>query len=290
MARPRGERIKVVCPTCGIEFEMLPCEVKRGRKWCSVECSLDKEKGRPNRGRAQWTEHVKKICLNCGKEFEVYPSQTDQQFCQRGCVTAYRNKQGFFRDGQWHAVLACPVSVERLRELYWKEQLSVREITEKLIELEAKTTEDMVYRWMIAAGISRRSYRACAKIVFQRYRKSYWHKITAKSLESRRRNGWGFKNRHKLNGHQRAKGRRAWAAIRRAMYETRECAWCGREVTRPPSHFTHPTLAYCCQAHKNKDMPRLKLEKVATQQIDFSPPKKEAPQKRAWLDTLPIVT
>jgi len=72
----------VNCHTCGKEFDAD----KKGRKYCSLECSYASRKGHPpTNPRRRYT----KTCLSCGKEFEA-GGRTGKhhwtKYCSRVCA------------------------------------------------------------------------------------------------------------------------------------------------------------------------------------------------------------
>jgi hypothetical protein len=81
----KKERIKRICATCGIEFQLLACQLKRGRgQYCSKACAH----GGMQRGT---TLH----CALCDTQF--YRSKAEQdlgirvnQFCSRDCYMEWR--------------------------------------------------------------------------------------------------------------------------------------------------------------------------------------------------------
>lgn len=74
--RPKIQRIKVTCRTCGKEFME---RASRGRQYCSRECSgLATAKLYESRRRPV-------VCQHCGKPFSVRQCRTDAQFCSFLC-------------------------------------------------------------------------------------------------------------------------------------------------------------------------------------------------------------
>ena len=77
--RPRAARTKIICNTCGREFELNSSEtrVKEGKvRFCSTKCrdeALKKGKEIP--------------CKKCGKLFYT----TRNEFCSKECARAYRS-------------------------------------------------------------------------------------------------------------------------------------------------------------------------------------------------------
>jgi hypothetical protein len=69
-------RSVAVCPTCETEFSFPKSEQKKGRKFCSIECSKT--------GR---TIHQDIICEQCGKQFK--PKTFTTRFCSLKCTANY---------------------------------------------------------------------------------------------------------------------------------------------------------------------------------------------------------
>jgi endogenous inhibitor of DNA gyrase (YacG/DUF329 family) len=85
------------CKQCGREFRIQPNEEKRGRKFCSKECSykyqFKNEKIGVYKYNNAYRQRFKIICKQCGKEFEVQKNCKDKRrYCSKECY--YRGKIG----------------------------------------------------------------------------------------------------------------------------------------------------------------------------------------------------
>lgn len=76
-----AEKIKMICPTCGDEFEVKSFLVKEGKKnFCSRECYVKSRKIH---------KYEERICEYCGETFEVY-SKTKKRYCDVSCSNRHR--------------------------------------------------------------------------------------------------------------------------------------------------------------------------------------------------------
>ena len=78
-------RVKIVCESCGREFEVFPYEVRNGRRYCSRKCANLRKRKR-----------VERICENCGKEFVVLESDVKSgrgKFCSKECCWEYMKRR-----------------------------------------------------------------------------------------------------------------------------------------------------------------------------------------------------
>lgn len=73
------EKIKKICPNCGREFEVRPCEDKR-MECCCKQCNIE-------------YHSTEKVCLNCGKTFRVPNCRKEAKFCCKECRKEYKYKQ-----------------------------------------------------------------------------------------------------------------------------------------------------------------------------------------------------
>lgn len=70
----RRKRVKKICRTCKVGFEVRVCESERS-KFCSIKCqksSLTKPK-------------IQKSCLICRRIFEVFPYNKAKKYCSKKC-------------------------------------------------------------------------------------------------------------------------------------------------------------------------------------------------------------
>ena len=84
--------VKVVCETCGIEFEkeLKKFNESKKNKWklfCSEECKLK-----------NWRKEKKLCCKECGKDIikkqaEINKSKTKNFFCSHQCAATYNNRK-----------------------------------------------------------------------------------------------------------------------------------------------------------------------------------------------------
>jgi len=144
----------------------------------------------------------------------------------------------------------CPFSNDRLHNLYWKEGLSCRTIGEKAEELlGGHVTDAIVQRWLREAGIKLREPHEWLTLRSKREPEK-WKEHARKYL--------GPVN--KYTGQQLPrwairKGIRAAAKAKIARRETRQCAYCGADVTRPASLFRHtPDKTFCSRSCSAKGM------------------------------------
>ena len=84
------DKVEKTCPNCEKEFEMYPSDAKRGRRYCSHECSVEHYE------YARGEEHhlynrTTSECEMCGDEFEHIPSK-DRSFCSYECVGEWCSK------------------------------------------------------------------------------------------------------------------------------------------------------------------------------------------------------
>jgi 5-methylcytosine-specific restriction endonuclease McrA len=95
-----GERITIVCETCGKEFELLK-SVYRHRikttkpRYCSLKCR--------GIGMRKEGTHVETTCTQCGKLFTKRSDHiTDNNFCSKTCQHEFRRIDGAkWRDGEY---------------------------------------------------------------------------------------------------------------------------------------------------------------------------------------------
>lgn len=72
---------KMICGTCGQEFEInFPCR-KKVRKFCSLECAY----GNREVDIRHKNNRIKKNCLICNNEFLVKSSENHRKYCSKEC-------------------------------------------------------------------------------------------------------------------------------------------------------------------------------------------------------------
>lgn len=81
----RKERIVLICPECGIEFQRLQCQIRKGgKKFCSATC------------RDNHRKHGSELhCAMCDSSFYRRFGEQDlgekvNQFCSRDCYMTWR--------------------------------------------------------------------------------------------------------------------------------------------------------------------------------------------------------
>jgi endogenous inhibitor of DNA gyrase (YacG/DUF329 family) len=85
-------KVPVTCQECGKTFEANRSDIKRGRKYCSHECSTKAHIGENN---PRYKGKVIKKCEECGKEFPVYESVIKNghgKFCSHVCKGIWQSK------------------------------------------------------------------------------------------------------------------------------------------------------------------------------------------------------
>lgn len=126
MGRPRVDRVKVKCETCGAELEKYPFQIeqnKTGRFFCDMACR-SKTGSKPRRRAmrtCEWCEsefyphynkqarfcskachdkwqgrnRVQLVCEVCGKEFSLSPGMSNRtgRWCSRECEVSTRRKR-----------------------------------------------------------------------------------------------------------------------------------------------------------------------------------------------------
>jgi hypothetical protein len=90
----KSSKIKSICKTCGNEFWVLPCGIKRGEgQYCSRACYRKIAFGE---NASNWRGgKVKCICIECKRIFEVAQNQIKNgggKFCSRKCLAKWRSK------------------------------------------------------------------------------------------------------------------------------------------------------------------------------------------------------
>lgn len=79
-----------ICPMCGNEFNVWPCEYER-RKYCSKTCFNKSKIGKPN---VKKRKQVVKTCPVCQKEFSVKHSHAERRtYCSISCMGKAYNKR-----------------------------------------------------------------------------------------------------------------------------------------------------------------------------------------------------
>lgn len=85
--------IVVTCQECGKTFETHQSDIKRGRKYCSHECSEKAHSGKKN---PNWMPKIIRICGECGKEFDVSPwvikENKGGKYCSKSCRYKARSR------------------------------------------------------------------------------------------------------------------------------------------------------------------------------------------------------
>lgn len=89
-----SNKIKCKCKTCGKEFLVLPCQIKRGEgQYCSRECYRKIAVGDKS---SNWRGgKVKRICIECKTVFKVPQYQIKSgwgKFCSRKCLAKWRSE------------------------------------------------------------------------------------------------------------------------------------------------------------------------------------------------------
>jgi hypothetical protein len=139
--------------------------------------------------------------------------------------------------------------------MYWGEELSIAEIAlhaERV--LGARPTQAVVQRWMSEAGIDCRSLTAAQRVRARRHPEQFAESLACAQAALR-------ENPELLVTHpggpaeaDRKKGVAAAAAQKHAAaLETRNCAFCGKPVTRIRANFKHPPeRTYCNRSCANR--------------------------------------
>jgi G:T-mismatch repair DNA endonuclease (very short patch repair protein) len=90
----RKIRIRVVCTTCGKEFEITPCRAKKSRSfYCSRECQIKNYNLSLTKAKQvlqQAHPRIEKICPLCHKLFSVPYSQSRRKYCSDQCKGSAR--------------------------------------------------------------------------------------------------------------------------------------------------------------------------------------------------------
>ena len=89
-----SDKIKCKCKTCGKEFLVLPCQIKRGEgQYCSRECYRKIAVGDKS---SNWRGgKVTCVCIECKVIFKVAQNQIKNgggKFCSRKCLAKWRSK------------------------------------------------------------------------------------------------------------------------------------------------------------------------------------------------------
>ena len=83
---PKYTRVSLKCDICGIDIEVLKCNLKRSiHHYCSKEC---RSEGQSRYMKKEITAKQKYSCQICGETFEKYPSQVKDRkhlYCSRKC-------------------------------------------------------------------------------------------------------------------------------------------------------------------------------------------------------------
>lgn len=156
--------------------------------------------------------------------------------------------------------LDCPFTAARLRELYWREGKSVKEIAALaapfLPASYGKTPEQAtVTRWLKAAGVTLRTAAESQAVRARLHPETFVPCIAAAQAaldltpEKRitRPNGLAKKDWRK--------GVKLAAELKKArrVYETRPCAYCGENVTKMRCLFKHPPeRTFCTKSHASR--------------------------------------
>ena len=113
-------RVSITCKYCGKDFEVTKGEAKRGRDFCSYDCSQKYRVG--PRVHNYKGNYITCYCLWCGSEFKKPESgmkrgRGDGKFCSRSCRSRYTIcKQG----GMVSSIeLAVKDELERCNEVYY---------------------------------------------------------------------------------------------------------------------------------------------------------------------------
>jgi hypothetical protein len=145
----------------------------------------------------------------------------------------------------------CPFSKDRLYELYWKECQSSYAIASMASELLGKMVlPGTVLQWMDRFGIARRTKKMAQQEVLRN--SSYLTECLklGRTVEANA----NIVHRHRFTKSDGIKAKRALAKKpRRSIEATRQCAWCGGDITRNPSQFSGKN-AYCNKQCESKHM------------------------------------
>lgn len=147
--------------------------------------------------------------------------------------------------------IECPYSADKLRELYWVQGLSLAEVASAAAELlsVSSLTNAVVTRWLREAGLQVRTPEQGQRVrAITHYDDMVEHAKTHLA---------GTDHRTKTPPTKRhiKKIQRAAAQKKRATgWETRQCAWCGKDITRRKCEFRcAPEHTFCCSSHANLD-------------------------------------
>lgn len=137
----------------------------------------------------------------------------------------------------------CPYTRDRLHEMYWKDGLPCADIAEKAESILCRpVSEAIVQRWLREANIKLRTPREWLRICVEREPEKW--KACAKHAQScNPRVGT-----RTITPEMHKKGIEAAAAKKKAerVWETRQCALCGKDVTRPKTLFRNPPERTFC--------------------------------------------
>jgi transposase len=155
----------------------------------------------------------------------------------------------------------CPFSPGRLKELYWRDGLSLQEIADRAADVVGRSVSwSTVKNWLTAADIPTRT-------------PAQWLKLRSQKAPQR----WSEHAKQHLtpgvvgmpNGPSRQTRRKGQLAAAKAKHEaaleTRECAYCGKLITRIRSRFRQPPeQTYCNRSCADKALkPKLEVRYCA---------------------------
>ena len=196
--------------------------------------------------------------------------------CDRTCVASNLRKLGvpMRRFSPYTAkALACPYTPERLREMYWKEGLSLSEIGEharQFFDRQERVFNKTVTRLMQEAGITLRTLSEAQTVDKRRHRARYVEILKAIPGEVK-------KAKTPPAAFPKAALKAAAEKKKAECWETRPCSLpgCSGTTTRRKSHF-RAEFAYCCHAHANSHQAALRREAKLL-------PVQPTPEIPAWL-------
>jgi len=122
------EMVEKECPQCGETTEFYPSDAKRGRRFCSNECSR-KHKSETLTGENHHNyDRETSTCKYCGDDFQHLPSK-ERQYCNGSC----RNKDRDYPTGpdspNWKGGVTPEIKRIRNSEEYdeWREAVFSRD-------------------------------------------------------------------------------------------------------------------------------------------------------------------
>jgi hypothetical protein len=133
----------------------------------------------------------------------------------------------------------CPFSKDRLHELYWRDRLTLAQIAIAAHPLLSYVVScSMVLRWMNRYGIDTRTKSEARKLAMKRNPK------LKENLHGQGGRGMGWN--HVTTKQMRRNASKARKARHEMASETRQCVWCGIQITKARSRFVSPPeRTYC---------------------------------------------